>query len=212
MKHLIYIFTALILFSCSASDQKTPKNFDFGKTENGTYTNDYFNMKILFDSTWTIQDQRQMNDLVDQKSDLVIGDDKNLKAAIKSSKVNTAYLLNLSKYELGAPVEYNPSFLITAENTKNYPGIKSGKDYLFHAKKTLQQTQLDYSYEKPIYEKVISKTTFHVMEVELDYMRKLIIQEYFSTVTKGFSLTFVISYTTEEEKSELYQILDGIKI
>lgn len=212
MKHLIYIFTALILFSCSVSDQKTPRNFDFGKTENGTYTNDYFNMKILFDSTWTIQDQRQMNDLVDQKSDLVIGDNKNLKAAIKSSKVNTGYLLNLSKYELGAPVEYNPSFLITAENTKNYPGIKSGKDYLFHAKKTLQQTQLDYSCEKPIYEKVISNTTFHVMEVELDYMRKLIIQEYFSTVTKGFSLTFVISYTTEEEKSELYQILDGIKI
>ena len=41
---------------------------------------------------------------------------------------------------------------------------------------------------------------------------KSITQEYISTVKNGFSLSFIASYSTDEEKSELYKILDNIKI
>lgn len=50
------------------------------------------------------------------------------------------------------------------------------------------------------------------MEARLDYMGKIIFQEYISTVKKGFSLSIIISYSTEEEKNELYQVIDSIKI
>ena len=51
-----------------------------------------------------------------------------------------------------------------------------------------------------------------MMEAKLDYMGKIIIQEYISTVSKDFTLSFIISYTTEEEKQELYEIINNIKI
>lgn len=148
MKKIIYLLIVTILFSCSNQNKKLPDNFDFGKTENGSYKNDYFDMKVLFNPNWIVQDKQEMNNLAKIGNDLVFGDDENLKSMVKASQVNTAYLLAVFKHEVGAAVEYNPSFMIVAENTKNFPGIKNGEDYLFHAKNLLKQTQIPYSFEK----------------------------------------------------------------
>lgn len=212
MKNIIYLFIVTVLLSCSDQKKKLPENFDFGKTENGSYQNDYFDMEVLFNPNWIVQDKQAMNNLVTRGSELVTGDNKNLKSIVKASQVNTAYLLAVFKHEVGAAVEYNPSFMIVAENTENFQGIKNGKDYLFHAKKLLKQTQMSYLFEKEVFEKKIGECLFHVMEAKLDYMGKIIIQEYISTVNRGFSLSFIISYTTEEEKNELYEVINNIKI
>ena len=212
MKTLIYLLAAAVLVGCSSQEKNLPESFDFGKTENGTYKNDYFNLEITFDPNWIVQDKQQMNDLVDLGSEMVAGDNESLKSVVKAAQVNTAYLLTIFKHELGAPVEYNPSFMAIAENTKNSPGIKDGSDYLFHAKKMLEQTQIQYYFDNDISEKKIGKSKFHVLEAKLDYVGKTIIQEYICTVSKGFSLSFIISYTTDAEKEELYQIIDNMKI
>ncbi|CAL2079110.1 hypothetical protein [Tenacibaculum sp. 190524A02b] len=212
MKKVIYLFIATVFLNCSNQKKKFPENFDFGKTKNGLYKNDYFNMEVLFNPNWIVQDKQEVNNLIERGSDLATGDNENLKSIIKASQINTAYLLAVFKHEVGAAVEYNPSFMLVAENTKNFPGIKNGKDYLFHAKKALLQSQMSYSFEKEVFEKEIGRSSFHVMEVKFDYMGKIIIQEYISTVIKGFSLSFIISYTTEEEKNELYEVINNIKI
>lgn len=212
MKKIIYLFIVSVLLSCSDENKNLPENFDFGKIEDGTYKNDYFDMEVLFNPNWIVQDKQEMNNLVERGSDLVTGDNKNLKSIVKASQVNTAYLLAVFKHEVGAAVEYNPSFMIVAENTKNFPGIKNGKDYLFHAKKLLKQTQMPYSFEKEVLERKIGNSLFHVMEARLDYMGQIIIQEYISTVNKGFSLSFIISYSTDKEKSELYEVVNNVKI
>jgi len=212
MKKIIYLFILTVLLSCSDQKKKLPENFDFGKTENGFYKNDYFDMEVLFNPNWIVQDKQELNNLIERGSDLITGDNKNLKSIIKASQVNTAYLLAVFKHEVGAAVEFNPSFMIVAENTRGFPGIKNGKDYLFHAKKALQQTQMAYSFEKEIVERKIGSSLFHVMEAKLDYMGKIIIQEYISTVDKKFSLSFIISYTTDEEKNELYEVINKVKI
>lgn len=213
MNKIIYlIISTLLLFSCSNQENKIPDNFDFGKTENGSYKNSYFNMSIQFNPDWVVQDKQQMNDLIELGNELTSGDDEYLKATIKAGQVNTAYLLSIFKYELGATVEYNPSFMVIAENTKNFSGIKDGSDYLFHAKKLLQKSQLEYYFEKEVIQKTIGKSSFHVMEAKIDYMGATITQEYMTTVRKGFSLSFVISYITEDEKNELYEIVNKIRI
>jgi len=212
MKKIIYLFILTLFLSCSDQKKDLPENFDFGKTENGFYKNDYFDMEVMFNPDWIVQDKQAMNNLVEVGSDLVTGDNENLKSIVKYSQVNTAYLLAVFKHELGAAVEYNPSFMIVAENTKNFPGVKNGKDYLFHAKKLLKQTQLSYLFEKEVFGKKIGNSLFHIMETKLDYMGTVITQEYISTVNKGFSLSFIISYATEEEKNELYEVIDNIKI
>ena len=212
MKKIIYLIITTAFLGCTSQENKIPENFDLGRTENGSYQNDFFKMEILFDPNWIIQDKKQMNDLIEKGKDLVVGENEDLENALKAAQVNTAYLLTIFKYEVGAAVEFNPSFLVVAENTKNSPGIKNGKDYLFHAKNLLKQTQLKYYFEKEVFEKSIGGSTFHIMEAKLDYMGKTIIQDYITTVSKGFSLSFIVSYTTEEEKAELYEILENIRI
>lgn len=232
MKFAFYTLIIFSLFnSCALSKKKTTKykeaekerahintgeekigeNFDFGKIEDGLYTNNFFKLKIPFNPSWIVQDKQQMNDLVETGSDLFAGDDKTLKSAIKSAKVNTAYLFTIFKHEVGAAVEFNPSFMVIAENTKSLPGLKNGSDYLFHAKKFLEQSQMKYLFEKDVFEKKIGNSDFHVLEAKLDQMGTLIIQEYIATVTKGFSLSFVVTYSNEDERNELYKIVDKIK-
>lgn len=212
MKNIIYLIIVTVLLSCSDQKKNLPQNFDFGKTENGSYQNDYFDMEVSFNPNWIVQDKQAMNNLIEVGSNFAIGDQKKLKSIIEASQVNTAYLLAVFKHEVGAAVEYNPSLMIVAENTKNFPGIKDGKDYLFHAKKLLKQSQMPYSFEKDLFEKKVGKSSFHVMEASLDYMDQKIIQNYITTVNRGFSLSFIISYTTEEEKNELYEVINNIKI
>ncbi len=71
---------------------------------------------------------------------------------------------------------------------------------------------MPYSFEKEVFEKKIGNSLFHVMEARLDSMGKIILQEMISTVNNGFSLSFIISYSTEEEKNELYEVINNVKI
>ena len=112
-------------------------------------------MEVSFNPNWIVQDKQAMNNLIERGKDVVTDDNDNLKSIVKASQVNTAYLLAVFKYEVGAAVEYNPSFMLVAENTKNCPGIKNGKDYLFHVKKLLEQPQMSYSFEKEVFEQKI---------------------------------------------------------
>lgn len=212
MRKIIYLIISVVTLSCTNQEKRLPDNFDFGEIKSGSYKNDYFNMEILFNPDWVVQDKQQMNNLIEKGGDLLTGEDGNLKAVIKASRVNTAYLLSVFKHEVGSAVEYNPSFMVVAENIKNSPGIKNGSDYLFHAKKLLEQSQMSYYFEKEFYKKTIGKSKFYIMEAKLDYMNQTIIQDYISTVTNGFSLSFIVSYTTKEQKNELYKIINKIKI
>ena len=120
--------------------------------------------------------------------------------------------MTIFKYELGTAVAFNPSLMVIAENVNSFPGIKTGKDYLFHSKNLLKQSPMDYTFDKEIFERTIGESKFHVMEAKLNLMETIITQEYMSTISKGFSLAIVISYTTEDEKSELILIIDKMKV
>jgi len=183
--------------------------FDYGKIKDNTYKNDFFDIEITFNTEWFVQSKEQERTIMKQGVDLI--KDEDLKPLIEASKVNTAQLITILKYEFGSAVDSNPSFMALAENVKNFPGIKRGKDYLFHSKKLLQKSLPDKcSFEKDFYEKSIGNMEFDVMEVKINHLNQTIIQEYFSTIKKGFCLSFIISYSNDEEKKELYSIIDKI--
>jgi hypothetical protein len=114
------------------------------------------------------------------------------------------------KYQVGAAVSFNPSLMTIAENTKRMPGIKVGKDYLFHAKKNLQQTKLSYTFDENYTSKKLGKYNFDILTARLNGYATPIIQEYFATVMDGFTLSFIISYSSTEEKRELYDVLESM--
>lgn len=74
------------------------------------------------------------------------GDNENLQAVINAADVNSVNLLFVFQHEVGTNVEFNPNFIVVAENLSHSPGIKNGRDYLVQAKKFLKQTQIQYAY------------------------------------------------------------------
>lgn len=214
MRPIIFLLLAIISLSCSQTEAKKnlPEGFDFGKTENGVYTNDYFQMKVNFNPEWYISDQQQMAQIAELGNELTAGDDEELGAVLEASQVNIAHLLGISKHEWGAPVDFNPSFIVLAENIKLFSGIKSGKDYLFHVKKLLEVAPVSYLFEKEVFERKIGNETFYVLELKIDNMGEIVTQEYMATIKKGFTLSIIASYANEEDHLEIEKFINSVKI
>ena len=201
----------LIIVTSSFKNNNHSKNFDYGHVKKGVYFNDFFGFNIELPEDWVVQSKEQTENLANSGRKLVIGDNKNLKAIIEASEINTANLLIAFQYELGSPVDYNPSIMIIAENIKNAPGIKNGSDYLYQAKRLIQQTQLKYEYlsEKFDLEK-INEVEFYKMNTRVNYLDLDIKQEYYSTVLNGFSLNFIISYISDDQKEVLISSINSL--
>jgi len=203
------IFLSLFIFKCTCQENQT--NFDFGNIEDNIYTNSFFNLSITLPVDWNLQSQQEAEHLIKEGRKLVAGEDSNLENALTAAEINTANLIILYQHELGTPVDYNPSFMLIAENLQNAPGVKTGADYLFHARKLISQAQLKYDHIDEEFEAVdINGKTFYLMNTNINYLGHEIKQKYFSTVLKGFSLNMIISYVSDDQKSELEQSINTL--
>ena len=211
---ILLLFISLLLFSNGFSqEQNASENFDFGTTEAGLYKNTYFNLEVPFDSTWSVQTPEQIKNLSEIGEEYIIGNDTEMKRMIKASKINVSTLLVIYKYEVGTAVDYNPSFMLVAENTRLVPGVKTGKDYLFHSKRVLEVLDLNYTFNKEIYKKKINDFDFYVLEAKATVMGVKVQQDYIATVVNGFTLLFITSYNNKKDRKELYdEIINKIKL
>jgi hypothetical protein len=198
------IFFFLIILHCTA--QENQMGFDFGNIEENIYTNSFFNLTMTLPADWKLQSQQQTENLMKEGRKLVAGEDRNLENAIRATEINTANLIVLYQYELGTAVGYNPSLMLVAENLKFAPGVKTGADYLFHARKLLSQAQIQYDHLDEEFERVdINGQIFYLMNTHIDYLGYEIKQKYYSTILQGFSLNMIITYVSDDQKSELEQ-------
>ncbi|MGB8490018.1 MAG: hypothetical protein WCE64_03085 [Bacteroidales bacterium] len=202
----------IIILTSSRKSNSQPDNFDYGHVENGIYQNDYFDFNIKLPVNWVVQSKEQTENIANTGKKLVAGDDENMKAAIKASEINTANLLAVFQFELGSAVEYNPNIMIVAESVKYAPGIKNGSDYLFQARRMIEQGQFKYDYLSEKFEnEKINEIEFYKMDAKLNYMGLNIKQVYYSTVLKGFSLNVIISYISDEQKETLLNSINSMK-
>lgn len=211
-KGVLYLFFSLLIVSgTGCKKQQKEKYFDYGKIENGVYSNDYFGFQITVPSNWVVQSDETMEELRKQGRELLAGDDERMKKRIAAADVNSANLITIFQYEMGAPVEFNPSMVIMAENLKNNTGIKSGKDYLFHVRKHLQTAGYGtVSKDFPV--KKISGREFYLMVMEVSsYTENAITQEYYAMIQDGMSLNIILSYNSEEQETALRNILNTLK-
>ena len=91
------------------------------------------------------------------------------------------------------------------------PGIKRGKDYLFFARKTLESGKMQISFQKEIYTERLSGVDFDVMDVELSLRGTIVKEKYYVTIMKGYALTFIVTFTNNEEESSGQKILNAVR-
>lgn len=207
MKKFILSFAILTLFTCK-TEQKMPENFDYGSIENGVYSNDYFQMRVPFDDSWHIKSQDEMQEIAEAGKELI--ENESYKRALEVSEINNAYLFTLSQHGPDDLFNYNPSLSIVAENTKMFPHVKRGRTYLEEVQKVLNQTAINYKFEMIDEAHNIGSQNFDIMNVDLNYAGIDIKQQYYTTISKGFSLSIILSYVTEEHKAKLESMLETI--
>jgi len=203
-------FFAVVLLTIAGCKQQ-PKNFDYGKIENGVYTNSYFDFEIPVPPNWVVQNKDQVQQLQKTGEELVSGNNKELGAKIKAANVTTAMLLTVFKNKTDAVTDkFNSSFIILSENLGGMP-IKKGSDYLAHAKEIMQQSNMSYQFAPDYSTEKIGNKEFDRMDVSLNGQTGNVQQSYYSVIDKDFALSIIISYGDDQQKAELKNIIDKIK-
>lgn len=186
---------------------ETAEQIDDGRFEGPVYHNDYLGLEITIPTDWTLQDRQTAQQMVRTGGRLIAGGNENMRAAMEASESRTIHLFTAFQHPYGSPVPYNPSFYAVAENISHAPGIRTGGDYLFHARRLLQSGQMTFSFPREIYTETRAGVEFHVMEAELNVPPATVRQEYFAAIRRGYVLLMILSFSTDEERAVLRDIL-----
>lgn len=204
----LWIVTGLCVAVCGGCGKKASSQIDPGRFEGPVYHNDYLGFAITLASDWSIQDQQMTQQMIRTGEKIIAGNDENLQAALEASESRNLNLFMAFKYPYGSPVPYNPSINAVAESVSHAPGIKTGADYLFHARRLLESGQVKFSFPREVYAEKLAGADFHVMTAETNVPpAPSVKQEYYATVRKGYVLLLILSYSTEQEKADLRSIL-----
>jgi hypothetical protein len=215
MRHdRIYLWIAVLCMfvplGCSKKvPEKPPDRIDGGQFTGSTYRNRFLGFRLTIPPNWSIQDQQTQQEMMHNGQKMIAGDNENMQAVMRAGEARSVTLLNVLKYALGAPVPFNAAISGTAELVSQFPGIRSGGDYLFHARRLLEAGQVKYSFPREAYRRPINGVVFDVMTAALALSPQMVVkQEYYATIRKGYALVLILSFGTEEDGNELRQALD----
>jgi hypothetical protein len=210
MKHmkllLIVILAACFIFS-TGCQEKASEEVDRGAFAGSVYRNNYFGMTITMPSDWSIQNTKSMQTLKNLGKKIIDEDDKNLKAVMEASELQTVSLFAVFQKPLGSPVSFNPNLMCMAERVRHMPGIKRGKDYHFHTRKLLESSQMNVKFPKEIYTETFSGVEFDVLYSETFFGTILAKQKQYGAVMKGYVLLIVSTFADEDQETTLDEIL-----
>lgn len=208
-KILSSLLIVLLLISVVSGCNKNEKEISVGTFEGNNYINEYFGFTMELPQEWHMVTDEEKEFLLNASGEVISENNEDLAEQIDLSKEKIIYLVWAYKYPLTYTDGYNPSFLCMGENLGLFNGtiIKTGEDYIEATKKTLDQTGLEYQYDEITTEKIGDKN-FDVMEMSLDYQGIKIYQKYYVTIINKYALVYILSYTTEEQKEELTNILN----
>ena len=195
-------------FGIGATDIALKK---IGYIKNETYLNEYFNISIKLATDGVIQDEETKKMVMDMGESVIGENNENLKALLAASKQKSFNLLYISKYELGAAVDFNPSLICIAEDVSAFKGIKTGEDYIFNTRKILNAANMGYVIEDKISSKNINGINLSLMKASINTGINTVTQDYYSIIINRYAVSVVLSYTNEEEKLYLEKMLNSLK-
>lgn len=209
MKNLFFTLLLMVLLNLFADNTK-PVNkeypFNYGRMEDTVYVNPFFGLKIPIPSSWTVQNKSQIEYIFSKAKDIIEFKDEASNKILENTDVNSMALLVVYKYETGAPVTFNPSIAILAENVLMSPGVKKGADYLFHISNNLKNINLNYECN-PTRSDIMKIDQFNFADLNCTLREGVVKQRYISTVIKRYAFSFIISYAEDEEEEELLSII-----
>lgn len=189
------------------------KKINYGILTKDEYLNTFFGLRILYPSTWKIQDskstdslQKSGNELLKERADLSAIEQETLDI----SGEETLKLFVSFKYKIGIKDTFNPSFSCIAFNFSAYPQVKTAQDVQEMTKSQLKSTNYKTEFSKDIYKTNIGGKEFAVLEYKIDMGKGFIANRQYVAMLNGYALYFVLNYETDKEFKEVNDILSKI--
>lgn len=219
-RNVIFILGFTILISaCKTTEVKSGnvadievKNVDINQAVEKNFFSTQFRISLSAPSSWSVSGKETIDAVADIGGKIISGDDEIKKILHEESKKRTENIFLISQYEVGAPVQFNPSIVSVSENIALAPGIKSGKDYLYHVEQLLLASTANYSiveHYKPV---IISGYVFDAIKAKTTINGSSFYQDYYATKAGKFVLSFIITYSNQEEFTAFDKVLKNIKI
>lgn len=206
----IFIISGLSVFGC---DKETDEKIvDFGTFESGKYANDYFGFSITLPDSWYVADDETRLAMMQRGASIVAGDDKNMKSIVDAADIESLTLLIAGQLPPGSPAPENPSLMVLAEKVDHLPGIKTGDDYHFNARKTIEMSALDVVFPSEVYEATIDNVLFYVMEMNITVGGIEIKQKQYATILDKYALVIGLIYQSENGLQQLEDILQTVSL
>jgi hypothetical protein len=190
--------------------KSAPKTITMGTQDGNKYTNDYFGLELNVPEGWTIASEEEKAALFQASQDVIEEKNKYLAKKMDLSKEQTLNLMFAFKYPL-THQGINPSVFCMAENLGllGKATVKSGKDYLAMVKSSMEQTGMPYTFGDVITEKLDNKD-FDVMEASISAGDIKVTQKYYAAIFDDYALTFIETYSNEEEASDTKSLMDTV--
>jgi hypothetical protein len=211
MRSFIFILATALLFSCGQSS-KIPDDYDYGKTENGVYTNNYFGIEVTIPDYWIVQSKEQVDQLIG-KGVKFLEENKEVASHVKKNREKTVILLAVFKYPMDSVNNgYNPFIMILAEKLTSLSGIKTGIDYLENEKEFIKQAKIGYNVISDYSARTMGGKEFDVLRFTKAIGEQMDVKRvYHVRIEKEYALNVLVSFAFEKQEKELMDVLEKIK-
>lgn len=198
MRAILAIVACAVFSACSSGETELSP---VTTTADGSkYVNEFFHLEVTKPEGWFAQDADLTLKMSQRGADLVAGDDDNMKAIVAQSLKTSFPVFGFFQHPPGAAVEVNPSIISMAENVSVLPGIKTGCDYLFHARKLFERSALKVSVKEGCQTTQINGTSFGYIDTTLIAGSREISQRYYACVQGEHALSIIQTYVDDETK------------
>ncbi|MEO1309525.1 MAG: hypothetical protein AAFV51_00975 [Pseudomonadota bacterium] len=193
----------LFFVSCSSTSENLGGDeIRIEKSAGGYFAVRSLGLKFRTPDGWFAMNQNQLDFLSRVGTELFVGDDATKQAAaeVAQSKI----LLSFSKYELGAPVTFNPITAILLEDIRLFPGVKTGDVYLRNAGMLMSADSA-----AAVSEEITEVENFDGL-FEMKVVRDKVHQTYYATVRDGYAIGIIETHGFSENYADFPPLGDYI--
>jgi hypothetical protein len=203
----IVVASLALLIGCGLLGQSDPRDATLTPE---AYRNHYFGFEAALPEGWTVAAEQTTEAITRTGVEALAGDDPLKRAAATAAMKDTHQLLTITKYPVGSPVDFNPMFMVMAEKVSHLPGVKSGKDYLFHLKRTIAASRVPLAPTGEALVADIGGEEFFQQIFEFDHPSIKATQSYNVAIREGYALSFVLTSQGQSQAQELAWILSSV--
>ena len=208
MKILMIGFLSAFLFSCSDGDKAI---MTYTKDEI-SYVNEYFDLNIVKPNGWYSQSAEDTIKQSQVGTSIISGDDESLKAVLEESLKTSIPLFAFYEYMPGTPGKTNANIIAIAENISLLPGIKSGCDYLYHARNLLVKSAYKPEVTETCKTISLNQSKLGYLDVTMKISGIKIKQKYYACVQGEHVISTIQTYFDEASKAKVDDVMKTLEL